>query len=392
MLINFGIICAVGGVCAYIARKIGLPSIVGMIIAGVLISPYQWGWVSEDVFNYSADIRQIALVIILTRAGLSLNIDHLKRVGRPAILLSFLPAAIEMIGITLAAVLLLNWSAIDGALMASVLAAVSPAIVVPRMIHLIQTKRGTNRHIPEMILAGASLDDIFVIIFFTSILTLATTGVFEGGAFLAIPLTIGLGIGVGLLCGYLYLMMIHHFEMRDSYQIVMLLALSGLLLGLEQWVAPWVSFSALLAVMTLGMVVKAKAELLAPQLEEHYYRLWGAFELLLFVLVGINVDAQYLWLAGPQALLIVAIGLLFRMLGVLFSIAGTSLNRREKLFTAVAYLPKATVQAAIGSIPLSMGLESGQMILIVSVIAILFTAPLGAFLTDYTAPRWLKSE
>ena len=390
MLVDIGIIFILGILLAKFAEKIGLAPIIGMLIAGILISPNQLGLVSDNIVNLSSDLRQIALVTILSRAGLSLNFDKLKKVGRPAILLSFVPASIEMLGIIIFGKMIFKIDTIDAGILAAVLAAVSPAIVVPRMIKLMNEGYGKDKHIPEMILAGASVDDVFVIVFFSSFLALKTGGDLSFMNFLNIPISIITGIILGIIIGKILGKILVSFDLDPIYKAMIFISLGFLTLRFQEIVADYIAISALISIMTAGMAINMEDERLTSDLLGSFGRLWKVFEVFLFVLVGISVDMAYVKEAGFLAVLLILIGLIFRMIGVNISLIGTNLNKDERLFTSFAYLPKATVQAAIGPVALSMGLASGNLILSVSVIAILLTAPLGAILTDNTYDKLLK--
>lgn len=392
MLVDIGIIFILGIVLAKFSEKIGLAPIIGMLIAGILISPNQLGLVSDNIVNLSSDLRQIALVTILSRAGLSLNFDKLKKVGRPAILLSFVPASIEMLGIIIFGKMIFKIDTIDAGILAGVLAAVSPAIVVPRMIKLMNEGYGKDKHIPEMILAGASVDDVFVIVFFSSFLALKTGGDLSYMNFLNIPISIITGIILGIIIGKILGKILVSFDLDPIYKAMIFISFGFLTLRFQEIVADYIAISALISIMTAGMTINMEDERLTSDLLGSFGRLWKVFEVFLFVLVGISVDMAYVKEAGFLAVLLILIGLIFRMIGVNISLIGTNLNKGERLFTSFAYLPKATVQAAIGPVALSMGLASGNLILSVSVIAILLTAPLGAILTDNTYDRLLKKS
>ena len=392
MLTDIAVIFLLGIVFAKVFEKMGLAPIIGMLIAGIIISPNQLNIVSDTIINLSADLRQIALVVILTRAGLSLNFDKLKKVGRPAILLSFVPASIEMLAIIFFSQNFFNIDTIDAGIMAAVLAAVSPAIVVPRMIKLINEGYGGDKNIPEMILAGASVDDVFVIVFFSSFLALKTGGKLSAMSFLNIPISIITGIFLGIIIGKIFVFVFKKININEIYKTMIFVSLSFLMLKLQSLIEPYIAMSALIAIMAAGIVINRIDSKMAKELLGTYNRLWKVFELFLFVLVGISVDLAYIKEAGLLAVLLIIIGLIFRMIGVNISLIGTNLDKNERVFTSFAYLPKATVQAAIGPVALSMGLNSGNLILSVSVIAILLTAPLGAILTDKTYKKLLKKS
>lgn len=382
MLFSIALILLLGLLLSSFFQKIKLPGLLGMIIVGIILSPYALNLIDESILNISADLRQIALVIILTRAGLALDLSDLKKVGRPAILMCFVPACIEMLGTILIAPVLFGITHLEAAIMGSVLAAVSPAVIVPRMIRLIEEGYGTNKGIPELLLAGASVDDVFVIVMFTAFTSLVSTGELSVISFLQIPVSIILGIAAGILVGSLLIRFFRKFHMRDSVKLLIILSFSFLLIELQNRLEGIIPISGLLAIMSLGIVMKKSYPVLAHRLSGKYNKLWVAAEVFLFVLVGATVDLRYAVSAGVNAVLLVLAALLFRMLGVALSLIKTKLNRKERLFCMLAYLPKATVQAAIGAIPLSMGLACGQIVLTVAVLSILITAPLGAVCVD----------
>lgn len=389
MLFSIALILLLGLLLSSFFQKIKLPGLLGMIIVGIILSPYALNLIDESILNISADLRQIALVIILTRAGLALDLSDLKKVGRPAILMCFVPACIEMLGTILIAPVLFGITHLEAAIMGSVLAAVSPAVIVPRMIRLIEEEYGTDKGIPELLLAGASVDDVFVIVMFTAFTSLASTGELSAISFLQIPVSIILGIAAGILVGSLLIRFFRKFHMRDSVKLLIILSFSFLLIELQNRLEGIIPISGLLAIMSLGIVMKKSYPVLAHRLSGKYNKLWVAAEVFLFVLVGATVDLRYAVSAGVNAVLLVLAALLFRMLGVALSLIKTKLNRKERLFCMLAYLPKATVQAAIGAIPLSMGLACGQIVLTVAVLSILITAPLGAVCVDNLYTRLL---
>lgn len=392
MLTDIAIIFIFGIFMAYIFEKIGLAPIIGMLIAGIIISPNQLNLVSEEIINISADLRQIALVAILTRAGLSLSFDKLKKVGRPAIFLSFIPASVEMLALIFFSKKFFKIDTIDAGIMAAVLAAVSPAIVVPRMIKLIDEGYGADKNIPQMILAGASVDDVFVIVFFSSFLALKTGGSLSAMSFFNIPISIASGVILGIIVGKIVAVIFEKIKINDIYKAMVFVGTSFLMLRLEKLLENYLALSALIAIMVAGITINRENTKLANDLLASYNRLWKVFELFLFVLVGISVDLAYVREAGFLAVILILLGLIFRMVGVNVSLIKTNLNKNERLFTSFSYLPKATVQAAIGPVALQMGLASGNLILSVSVIAILLTAPLGAILTDKTYKKLLKKS
>ena len=389
MLTSIAIILLFGLLVGWIFSKMKLPSLLGMIIVGIVLSPHCLNLVDDSILTISGDLRQIALVIILTRAGLSLNFSDLKKVGRPAILMCFVPACIEMVGTIIFAPLLLDVSILDAAIIGSVMAAVSPAVVVPRMIKLIEDGYGTDKSIPQLILAGASVDDVFVIIVFTALTTLASTGEVSAISFIQIATSIFLGVLLGGVVGTILVCFFRRFHIRDSVKVLIILSVSFLLLELQNRLEGIVPVSGLLAIMSVGIIINQKYDVLAKRLSVKYNKLWLGAEIFLFVLVGIAVDLKYALAAGIVVILLVILALVFRMMGVAISLVKTKLNKKERLFCMVAYTPKATVQAAIGAIPLSMGLECGNIVLTVAVLSILITAPFGAICVDNLYKKWL---
>lgn len=387
MLTSLGFVLLLGLVLGTLATRLRLPSLVGMLLAGILLGPCVLNLLSPSLLGISADLRQLALVIILTRAGLSLDVDDLRRAGRPAILMCFLPATFEVLGMVVLAPRLLGVSTLDAAIMGAVVGAVSPAVIVPRMLKLMEEGYGTAKGIPQMVLAGASVDDVFVIVLFTSFTGMAQGGSFSPAALAGVPVSIVLGAAFGLLIGFVLAKFFAKFHMRDSIKVVILLGLTFLLVALED-VIP-VPFSGLLAVLGAGLGLRRWRLVVAQRLTAKFGKLWVGAEIMLFVLVGAEVDLGYAAAAGLAAVATVLGVLCFRALGVLLCVAGSKLTRSERLFTVLAYLPKATVQAAIGGVPLAMGLACGQIVLTVAVIAILVTAPLGAFAIDFSYKKLL---
>ncbi|MDD7579735.1 MAG: cation:proton antiporter [Treponema sp.] len=382
MLTSIAIILLFGLLVGWIFSKAKLPSLLGVIIVGIVLSPHGLNLVDESILTISGDLRQIALVIILTRAGLSLNFSDLKKIGRPAILMCFVPACIEMMGTIIFAPLLLGVSILDAAIIGSVMAAVSPAVVVPRMIKLIEDGYGTDKSIPQLILAGASVDDVFVIVMFTALTTLASTGEVSAISFIQIPTSILLGVLLGGAVGTILVWFFRRFHIRDSVKVLIILSVSFLLLELQNRLEGIVPVSGLLAIMSMGIIINQKNDVLAKRLSVKYNKLWLGAEIFLFVLVGIAVDLKYALAAGVVVILLVILALLFRMMGVAVSLVKTKLNKKECLFCMVAYTPKATVQAVLGTVPLAMGLSCGEIVLTVAVISILITAPFGAICVD----------
>lgn len=392
MLFSIALILLSGLLLGSCFQKIKLPGLMGMIIVGIILSPHALNLIDESILNISADLRQIALVIILTRAGLSLDLSNLKKVGRPAFLMCFIPACTEISGTILIAPLLLGITHLEAAIMGSVIAAVSPAVIVPRMIRLKEEGYGTDKSIPELILAGASVDDVFVIVLFTAFTSLASTGTMSIISLLQIPVSIILGIIIGGITGILLIRFFKKFHMRDSVKLLIILSFSFLLIELQNLLENIIPISGLLAIMSLGIIIKQKCDILAQRLSGKYNKLWVAAEVFLFVLVGASVDMRYALSAGIPAVLLAIGALLFRLLGVSLSLIKTKLNRKERFFCMFAYMPKATVQAAIGALPLSMGLSCGQIVLTVAVLSILITAPLGAVCVDNLYTKLLKKS
>ena len=389
MLTSIALILLFGLLLGWIFSKLKLPSLLGMIILGIILGPHALDLIDESILMISGDLRQIALVIILTRAGLSLDLSDLKKVGRPAVLMCFVPACAEILGTVLFAPVLLKVSFLEAGIIGSVIAAVSPAVIVPRMIKMIDEGYGTNKSIPQLILAGASVDDVFVIVIFTALTTLASTGTISAGSFAQIPISIALGILLGFAVGAVLVLFFQRYHMRDSVKIMIILSISFLLLEVQNRLEGTIPVSGLLAIMSMGIIIKQKYDVLASRLAIKYNKLWLAAEIFLFVLVGAVVDLKYVVSAGVASILLIVGALLFRMLGVAFSLIKTDLLKKERLFCMLAYTPKATVQAAIGAIPLSMGLDCGNTVLTVAVLAILITAPFGAVCVDNLYKRLL---
>lgn len=382
MLTSIAVILLLGLFIGWIFTKLRLPSLLGMLIVGMIMSPYGLNLIDASLLGISGDLRQIALVIILTRAGLSLNLSDLKRVGRPAVLMCFVPACVEILGTILLAPMLLRVSVLEAAIMGSVIAAVSPAVVVPRMIRLMEEGYGKDKSIPQLILAGASVDDVFVIVIFTALTALAATGETSIMSFVQIPVSIVSGILLGAIIGAGLVWYFQRIHMRDSVKILVILSISFLLLEVQSRLEGILPVSGLLAIMSMGVVVKQKYDVLATRLSVKYNKLWLGAEVFLFVLVGACVDLTYALQAGVAAILLIVGAMVFRMLGVALALVKTELSKKERLFCMLAYTPKATVQAAIGAIPLSMGLACGNMVLTVAVLSILITAPFGAICID----------
>lgn len=392
MLYSFAIIFLVGMSLGWLCKKLHLPSLLGMLLTGILFGPYVLNLIDISVLNISTELRKIALIIILTRAGLSLNMEDLKKVGRPAILMCFLPACFEMIGMIILAPKLLHLSLLDSAILGAVIAAVSPAVIVPKMIRLIEEGYGTKQGVPQLILAGASVDDVFVIVMFSAFTGLAQGNAIDIMEFIKIPISIVIGILIGFLVGFLLIIYFSKIHVRDTVKIIVILCVTFLLVTFEDKFSYIIPFASLIAVMCVGIIIKQKKEELATRLSTKFNKLWVGAETLLFVLVGATVDIHYLKEAGITAILLVFIVLVFRMLGVFLCFIKTKLNKKERLFCMLAYTPKATVQAAIGGIPLAMGLACGNIVLTVAVVAIIVTAPLGAFAIETTYKKLLRKE
>lgn len=398
MLTSLSLIFLVGLAMGAICRKLKLPRIIGMLVTGIVLGPYVLDWLDPSILSISADLRKMALIIILLKAGLSLDLQDLKKAGRSAVLLSFVPASCELLGYVLLAPVILGITRVEAAVMGAVLAAVSPAVVVPRMVSLMEKKYGTDKAIPQMILAGASCDDIFVIVLFTTFLGMAQGGSADMMDFVNIPVSIVLGILLGAVVGYgLYLFFETAYArkhcVRNSMKVIIVLGFSFLLIAIEGWLEGKIAVSGLLAVVSMACVIKLKSTtFVSKRLSEKFGKLWLAAEVMLFVLVGAAVDIRYTLKAGVAAIIMILAALVFRSIGVLLCVAGTKLTWKERLFCVIAYLPKATVQAAIGSVPLAAGLSCGNIVLSVAVMAIVITAPLGALGIDSSYKKLLKHE
>lgn len=398
MLTSLALIFLVGLAMAAICQRLKLPRIIGMLFTGILLGPYALNWLDESILGISSQLRQIALIIILIKAGLSLNLVDLKKVGRPAVMMACVPASFEILAYVLFAPAILGVSRVEAAVMGAVLGAVSPAVVVPRMVQLMETQYGTKKSIPQMILAGASCDDIFVIVLFSTFSSMAQGGSVQVMDFVNIPISIVLGVALGAVAGYLLggffeTAYAHKHYVRNSMKVIVVLGVAFLLMAIETWAKGIVSISGLLAVVAMACVLKLRSTtFVSKRLSEKFGKLWLAAEVLLFVLVGAAVDIRYTMNAGIVAVVMIGIALLFRAVGVMLCMVGTQLNVKERLFCIIAYLPKATVQAAIGSVPMAMGLSCGQIVLSVAVLAILITAPLGAIGMDASYRKLLEKE
>ena len=390
MLLSISLILLVGMSVGWICKKMKLPSLLGMLITGIVLGPYMLNLLDDSILGISAELRKIALIIILTRAGLGLDMSGLKKIGRPAVLMCFVPASLELLGILLIAPKLLGISMLEAAILGAVLAAVSPAVVVPRMVKLMEEGYGVREGIPQLILAGASVDDVYVIVLFSTFL-----GMIQGESasvihFINIPISIFLGVGIGFLIGIILAYYFKKVHIRDTSKVLIILSISLLLVVLEDHLTIPITFSALIAIMFIGIGLQKKREVVARRLSVKYGKLWVAAEVFLFVLVGATVNIGYLSKVGVKALVVIAVALIFRMFGVFLCLLGTSLDKKERLFAMMAYTPKATVQAAIGGIPLSLGLACGEIVLTVAVLAIVLTAPAGAFAMDLSYKKFLK--
>ena len=398
MLTSLALIFLVGLAMAAICQRLKLPRIIGMLLTGILLGPYALNWLDESILGISSQLRQIALIIILIKAGLSLNLVDLKKVGRPAVMMACVPASFEILAYVLFAPAILGVSRVEAAVMGAVLGAVSPAVVVPRMVQLMETQYGTKKSIPQMILAGASCDDIFVIVLFSTFSSMAQGGSVQVMDFVNIPISIVLVVALGAVAGYLLggffeTAYAHKHYVRNSMKVIVVLGVAFLLMAIETWAKGIVSISGLLAVVAMACVLKLRSTtFVSKRLSEKFGKLWLAAEVLLFVLVGAAVDIRYTMNAGIVAVVMIGIALLFRAVGVMLCMVGTQLNVKERLFCIIAYLPKATVQAAIGSVPMAMGLSCGQIVLSVAVLAILITAPLGAIGMDASYRKLLEKE
>lgn len=398
MLTSLAFIFLVGLSMAAICQRLKLPRIIGMLFTGVVLGPYVLDLLDPTILSVSADLRQLALIIILLKAGLSLDLTDLKKVGRPAIMMSCVPASCEILAFCLFAPHILGITRIEAAVMGAVLAAVSPAVVIPRMVQLMEEKYGTGKSIPQLIMASASCDDIFVIVLFSTFVNMAQGSSANFYDFLNIPVSIILGIALGIVAGYLLSQFFetayaHKHCVRNSMKVIVVLGVAFLLMAIETWLSGTVAVSGLLAVVSMACAIKMKsAAFVSKRLSEKFGKLWLAAEVILFVLVGAAVDIRYTLDAGFAAVLMIFIALIFRSAGVAVCLVGTALTRKERIFCIIAYLPKATVQAAIGSVPLAMGLPCGQMVLSVAVLAILITAPLGALGMDLTYKHLLIKD
>lgn len=390
MLLSVALILIIGMSMGWICQRVKLPSLLGMLMTGIILGPYVLNLLDVSILNISSELRKIALIIILTRAGLGLDLSGLKKIGRPAILMCFIPASFELLGMVLIAPKVMGLSILEAAIMGSVLAAVSPAVVVPRMVKMMDEGYGTDKGIPQLILAGTSVDDVYVIVLFSTFI-----GMMQGEgtsilSFVNIPVSIILGICIGILIGYVLAFYFKKIHIRDTSKVLLILSISFILVVIEDKLTTTITFSALIAIMFIGVGLQRKREVVAKRLALKYGKLWVAAEVFLFVLVGATVNIGYLKNVGFKALIVILGALVFRMLGVFVCLLGTNLSRKERLFTMMAYTPKATVQAAIGGIPLALGFACGDTVLTVAVLAIVLTAPLGAFAIDLSYKKLLS--
>lgn len=392
MLISIAVILLMGMFMGWICKKIHLPSLTGMIFTGIILGPYFLNMIDNSLLNISSELRKIALIIILTRAGLSLDLNDLKKVGRPAILMCFVPACFEIIGMIILAPKLLGISILDAAIMGAVVGAVSPAVIVPKMLKLMEEGYGVKHSIPQLILAGASVDDVFVIVMFTAFTGLAQGNDVSIRSFVNIPISILLGIVTGAFIGILLAYYFKQVHIRDTSKVIIILCLSFILVTFEDRFSTIIPFASLIAVMAIGIALQKKREVVAKRLSVKFNKLWVVAEIVLFVLVGATVDIKYAVSAGALSIVLILGVLIFRMIGVFLCLLKTKLTMRERIFCMIAYTPKATVQAAIGGVPLAMGLSCGNIVLTIAVVAILITAPLGAFCIDFAYKKLLIKE
>lgn len=388
MLVSLAYIFILGMLAGKLCQKIKLPSLIGMLLVGIIIGPHMMNIVDESILDISGNLRQIALIIILARAGLSLNIDDLKKVGLPAFLMCFIPATCEIAGMLIFAPKFLGFTIQESLLLGSVIAAVSPAVIVPKMLYMMEHQYGTSKSIPQMILAGASVDDVFVIVIFSVALSLVQTNELNMIVLFDIPISIISGIVIGIISGYIVYYVLKHIDLSIHLQALFILCISFMLIKLEDYF----TISGLLAIMSMGMTIRFIDKTYAINIAGIYSKLWIGAEILLFVLVGTLVEISYVKQAGIIVVVLLFVVLLFRILGVFLCMIPSSLNYKEKLFCAISYLPKATVQAAIGGVPLSLGLSCGNEILIIAVMAILITAPIGAILIDLFHTKLLECK
>lgn len=398
MIASLALIFLSGMAAASLCQGLRMPRLVGVLVAGIAAGPFALNLLDASILSISADLRKIALVIILIKAGLSLDPAELKKVGRPALLMSFLPASLEIAAFALFAPCIFGISPVEAALMGAVTAAVSPAVVVPKMVQLMENRLGTEKGVPQLILAGASLDDVFVIVLFSTFCNIAQGSSASAVDFAGIPLSILFGVLAGVAAGTLLALLFEAAHarrrtVRNSAKTILVLGIAFLLVALEDMLKARIPLSGLLAVISMACVLRCKCPpTVSQRLSQKFSKLWIAAEVLLFFLVGAAVDPRYTFSAGAKALLMLIIALTLRASGVLLALTGTNLNCKERLFCVISYLPKATVQAAIGSVPLSLGLPCGRLILSIAVLSILITAPLGAFGMELSCNLLLQKQ
>ncbi len=392
MLMSLALILLLGFALSGIFQKLHLPGLIGMLLAGIILGPYVFNLIDRSILDISADLREIALIVILTRAGLSLNIEDLKRVGRPAILMCFIPATLEIIGSILLAPPLLGVSIVEAAIIGTMLGAVSPAVIVPKMLTLMESGYGRKKSIPQLIMAGASADDIYCIVLFTAFIGVAKGGTFNVMTLVHIPVSIVSGLAAGVLTGVLLVRLFEILHIRDTVKVLIILGVSFLLVGFEDDISKLIPFSGLLAVMALGGSILKLKETVARRISVKFSKIWVASELMLFVLVGAAVDIRYAYKAGFAAIAVILGVLIFRSIGVFISLMKTNISRKEILFCNIAYIPKATVQAAVGALPLAAGIAAGNIILSLAVLSIIITAPLGAIGIELTYKKLLSKD
>lgn len=392
MLLSIALILIMGMFLGWACKMCKLPSLIGMLLTGIVLGPYMLNLLDPKILDISADLRKIALIIILTRAGFGLDVSGLKKIGRPAVMMCFVPATCELLGMLILGPKLLGMTYLEAAIMGAVLAAVSPAVVVPRMVKLMETGYGTKEGIPQLILAGASVDDVYVIVLFSTFVGIAQGKSVDVISFINIPVSIALGIIIGMLSGFLLSKFFEKVHIRDTSKVLIVLCVSFLLVVAEDSMHTPITFSALISIMFIGVALQKYRGIVGKRLSAKYNKLWVCAEVFLFVLVGATVNISYLKNVGAHAVAVIFCALLFRMLGVFLCMVGTDFTAKERAFTMMAYTPKATVQAAIGGIPLALGFACGDIVLTVAVLAIVITAPLGAFAIDRSYSRLLKKE
>ncbi|MCH5337137.1 MAG: cation:proton antiporter [Acetatifactor sp.] len=390
MLMSVSLMLLMGLFLGWVCKKLRLPSLLGMMLTGIILGPYVLNLIDISILSISADLRKIALIIILTRAGLTLEINDLKKVGRPAILMCFVPAAFEIIGMVVLAPILFDVSILEAAIIGTVVGAVSPAVIVPKMIRLIDEGYGINKGIPQLILAGASVDDVFVIVLFTAFTGLAQGKQISVMSFVNIPVSICLGVAIGYIIGFVLSKYFAKVHIRDTVKVIIILSISFVLVTIEDKITGIIKFSALIAIMFIGISLQKYRKEVSMRLSVKFNKLWVCAEILLFVLVGATVDLHYITSSAFSAILLIFGVLCFRMLGVFLCLLHTKLSLKERVFCMLAYMPKATVQAAIGGVPLAMGMDCGNLVLTIAVVAILITAPLGAFFIELTYKKFLE--